>query len=173
MNIAIYILSGLTMAAGTATAVLYQMRKNVGALIAKMLAAVLFVVAGILAFSERAAGELMCVLILAGLFPALAGDWFLAVKEIASDEKRDYRNFGMGVISFALAQILYIIAFLSDADFKFAPAFIPLIVLPLLGTLISVLTKQIRIEKKRLPFVICYGLLLGSTLAMAASQILS
>ena len=42
MNIAIYILSGLTMAACTATAVLYQMRKNVGALIAKMLAAVLF-----------------------------------------------------------------------------------------------------------------------------------
>ena len=170
MNIAIYILSGLTMAAGTATAVLYQMRKNVGALIAKMLAAVLFVIAGILAFPERAAGELMCALILAGLFPALAGDWFLAVKEIASDEKRDYRNFGMGVISFGLAQILYIIAFLSDADFKFAPAFIPLIVLPLLGTLISVLTKQIHIEKKRLPFVICYGLLLGSTLAMAASR---
>lgn len=170
MNIAIYILSGLTMAACTATAVLYQMRKNVGALIAKMLAAVLFVVAGILAFSERAAGELMCALILAGLFPALAGDWFLAVKEIASDEKRDYRNFSMGVISFGLAQILYIIAFLSDADFKFAPAFIPLIVLPLLGTLISVLTKQIHIEKKRLPFVICYGLLLGSTLAMAASR---
>ena len=46
------------MASGTATAVLYQMRKNVGALIAKMLAAVLFVIAGIMAFAVRVRGEL-------------------------------------------------------------------------------------------------------------------
>ena len=170
MDIAIYVLSALTMASGTATAVLYQMHKNVGALIAKMLAAVLFVIAGIMAFAVRVRGELMCALILAGLFPALGGDWFLAVKEIAADEKRDLRNFRLGVISFGAAQILYIIAFLADANFTFKPAFIPLIVLPLLCTLISMLTKQVHIEKKRLPFVICYGLLLGATLAMAASR---
>lgn len=170
MNIAIYILSALTMVAGTATAVLYQTRRNVGALIAKMLAAVLFVIAGIIAFSVRSASETMCALILAGLFPALGGDWFLAVKEISPDEKRDYRNFALGVICFGVAQILYLLAFLADAEFRFMPAFIPLIVLPLLCTLISLLTKQIYIEKKRLPFVVCYGLLLGTTLAMAASR---
>ena len=151
MNIAIYVLSALTMASGIATAALYQMRKNVGALIAKMLAAVLFVIAGIMAFAVRVRGELMCALILAGLFPALGGDWFLAVKEIAADEKRDLRNFRLGVISFGAAQILYIAAFLADTEFAFKPAFIPLIFLPLLCTLVSLFTKQIKIEKSACP----------------------
>lgn len=170
MDIAIYILSGLTMVSGTATAVLYQLRKNAGALIAKMLAAVLFCVAGVLALSVRVHGDIMCALIFTGLFPALAGDWFLGIKELAIDERRDLRNFRMGVISFACAQILFFLGFLADAQFSFKPEFIPLIVLPLMCTLISLLTKQVDIEKKRLPFVVIYGLLLGTTLATAASR---
>ena len=164
MDIAIYILSGLTMVSGTATAVLYQLRKNAGALIAKMFAAVLFCVAGVLALSVRVHGDIMCALIFTGLFPALAGE------ELAIDERRDLRNFRMGVISFSCAQILFFLGFLADAQFSFKPEFIPLIVLPLMCTLISLLTKQVDIEKKRLPFVVIYGLLLGTTLATAASR---
>lgn len=174
MEAAVYVFSVLSFLSGLGTAIFYQIDRKKAATAAKMIAAALFCIAGVIGFCGRVQSTDACAVLLAGLFPATAGDWFLAKKElVAGDEKRDYLNFALGVISFAVAQTLFIAAFIlataSGGNYSFE--FLPLAFLPPLFALISMATKQVKIEKKRLPFVLIYGLFLGMTLSAAASRL--
>ena len=174
MEASVYVFAVLSFLSGTGTAAFYQADKKKAATAAKMLAALFFCIAGVIAFCAKVQDTDACAVLLAGLFPAAAGDWFLAKKElVAGDEKRDYLNFALGVISFAVAQTLFIAAFMlataSGGNYSFE--FLPLAFLPPLFALISMATKQVKIEKKRLPFVLIYGLFLGMTLSAAASRL--
>lgn len=170
MIYAIYVLCALTVAGAIITASLYYARRNNAATYVKMASAALFCIAGIMAVTVRSRGTSVCALLLAGFLPAFAGDYFLAKKEVALTESSDYRYFGAGVISFAIAQVLYMSAFIIDSNNRVSPYFIPLMFIPLAGTLISLLTKFVVISRRRLIFAIPYGLLLGLSLLTAVSR---
>lgn len=170
MDILIYVIMGVCIASGVATAVSYDVNKNKAAFVFKMIASTAFLAMGIIALSaSRQSGSYSMIMIL-GFLPAFWGDYFLARKEMVSGKGRDFKDFAYGVICFSAAQILYIYAFLKDTDFEFSWYFIPLVLITIIPSIVGLITKTLKFGKGEFILAFIYGALLGLTLTVAASR---
>lgn len=166
----IYIFGALTMLFGILTAVLYHKERYRLAKDAKMTAAAFFLALGAASCALSPVNGAAAAVIYAGFIPSFAGDYFLAKKEYPLSAEDDFGAFSLGVASFAIAQILYFVGFMYAAGWRLSPLFIPLAAYSLIPTVGGIASKFLSVEKKRLPIMIGYGILLSLTLFASASR---
>ena len=164
------IFSSLTVIFSLLTAILYHKDNYRLAKDAKMAAAMFFVALGAVCCATSPANAAASAIIFAGFIPSYLGDYFLAKKEYPISEVGDHKAFCLGVTSFGVAQILYFIGFACAADWKLSPLLIPLVAYSLIPTLGGIASKLLSIDKKKLPIMLGYGVLLSLTLFSGASR---
>lgn len=170
METIFYVIIAFVMLLAVGTAISYSMGKNTLAFIFKMIASSALVFAVALTVFEREQSNVYTGLMILAVMTSFWGDYFLAKKEFADNEKKDFLFFSSGVASFSIAQIMLIIAFLIVVG-ELKWYFLPLVLVTVIPTLIGKFTKMLDFKSNKYFYLtLIYGILLSFAMLAAVNR---